>query len=168
MKGSPIRPSTRYQVKHLCLTPKYLLSLLLGNVYDDDKDENVQGNGGSSSNDRYDNEDTKIENKEEQVENKDEDYAKDDKEIKKETKAVRNAEELEEKEVLEDEEENDIVNNEEEQKKTKKRERKNIFLGWLCGKIIKVFVKGNVLLQLSFVFALNLLTIILRCLTLKS
>ena len=37
--GSPIRPSTRYQVKHLYLTPKYLLSLLLGNVYDDDKDE---------------------------------------------------------------------------------------------------------------------------------
>ena len=25
-------------MKHLCLTPKYLLSLLLGNVYDDDDD----------------------------------------------------------------------------------------------------------------------------------
>ena len=52
MKGSPIRPSTRYKVKHLCLTPKYLLSLLLGNVYDgsnggDGGNDGVSGDGGN-------------------------------------------------------------------------------------------------------------------------
>ena len=54
MKGSPIRPSTRYQVKHLCLTPKYLLSLLLGNVYDDsdNDDDDDYDNDDNSDNDK--------------------------------------------------------------------------------------------------------------------
>ena len=83
------------------------------------------------------------------MENKDEDIAKGAAEIKEETKAVRSYEDLEdgkEKNVLGVKEENDIVKQKKKRKKSKKRKRKNIFLGWLCGKIIKVFVKRNVLL----------------------
>ena len=95
-------------------------------------------------------EDTEIKNKEEQVEKKYEDSAKSDEEIKEEMKAVGNDEELvkgtKERKVLDVNKENKIVHNKEEQKKTKKGKRKNIFLSWLCGKIVKVFVKRNVLL----------------------
>ena len=88
-----------------------------------------------------------------------EDCAKNDEEIKKETKAVRNDEELEnvkEKDVLDVAEEKDIVNNEKElQKKIKKGIiGKNILLGGLCGKIIRVFVNRNFLLHSFLCFFL--------------
>ena len=84
------------------------------------------------------------------MENKYEDGAKSDEEIKEEMKAVGNDEELvkgtKERKVLDVNKENKIVHNKEEQKKTKKGKRKNIFLSWLCGKIVKEIVKRNVLL----------------------
>ena len=54
MKGSPIRPSTREQVKTLCLTPKYLLSLLLGNIYDDDVDDDDDDDDEDKKDNDYD------------------------------------------------------------------------------------------------------------------
>ena len=40
----------------------------------------------------------------------------------------------------------DTMKDEGKEKKQKVKKRKNVFIGWICGKILKVFVKGRVLL----------------------